>query len=104
MWHDSRRRLLQPAPQLRIAGNGKGATQPGDIESLAWRHQCHAAPCRRIALRGEREMAAPLVEQQIGVYFVGADQQILLFGQRRQALQFFGGIGAPDRVVRIAQQ
>jgi hypothetical protein len=96
--------LLEAAAQAGIGNHREGAAEAGDVVGFGRRHQRDAAfgGLRRQA--GEGNVALVGVENQAAMDFVGADDQVVFFGEAREIEQFIAAPAAANRVVRVAEQ
>jgi len=69
--------LFELIAQRWILHNGRAATQAGDVERFAWRHEGDGALGNLWIQRGKGNMFC-FTEQQIAVDLVGADHHVVL--------------------------
>ena len=99
--HDALHGATKSAAQTAVGNHGEGATESGDVEGFRRCHQSDAAPRRIRAQRGERPVTPLAIENQAAVDFIGADDQVMPFGQRGDFLQLRIAPGAADRVMWV---
>ena len=86
-----------------VRNDGKGTGEPGDVVGFAHRHQGDGAVARIVIQAGKGTVACA-IEDDVAVDFIRADEQVVFFGDGVVTGEFGIGIGAANRVVRVAEQ
>ena len=103
MRHDAGHGALVTGAQGGVGDDREGAVEGRDVPGFRRCHQRDRAAGDGFVEGGDGDVRRGRVEHQATVDLVGADDQVVAFGELGDAGQFIPVEDAPHRVVRVAQ-
>ena len=94
----------EPVTEAGIGNHCIGAAQPRDIVGFAWRLQGDDAPADLRIEHGQGEVAFVALQNEIGMNFIAADDEIVPVRQVGNGQQFCPTPDPAHRIVGIAEQ